>query len=126
MFEEFREVAGEKVYRAVRTVLVIFLAFAVFSVITSAIKGTWPFSSAVKVVEKVTAAESIIYNYEWFYDQYNAIEAQRKNMEFMDNPVDRAGTRMVLNNMIAEYNAKSAEITRNLWKANDLPFKIEY
>jgi hypothetical protein len=87
--------------------------------------GIWPFSSAVGVIRKVTAPVVIIQNYEWFYDQYYAIEAQRRNIEVLpEGSVDRVGTQMVLNNMIAEYNAKSREITRNLWKADDLPYQI--
>jgi hypothetical protein len=85
----------------------------------------WPFSSAAGVARKVTEPTAIIQNYEWFYDQYHAIEAQRRNVaELPEGSADRIGTQMVLNNMIAEYNAKSREITRNLWKADDLPYQI--
>jgi valyl-tRNA synthetase len=87
--------------------------------------GIWPFSSAVGVAKRVTEPVAIIHNYEWFYDQYHAIEAQRRNVAAMpEGSTDRIGTQMVLNNMIAEYNAKSWEITRNLWKADDLPYQI--
>jgi hypothetical protein len=87
--------------------------------------GIWPFSSAIGVAKRVTSPTAIIQNYEWYYDQYHAIEAQRRNVAAMpEGSTDRIGTQMVLNNMIAEYNAKSREITRNLWKANDLPYQI--
>jgi hypothetical protein len=94
-------------------------------VVISFFIGIWPFSSAVGVVRKVTAPGAIIQNYEWFYDQFYAIQAQRRNIEVLpEGSTDRVGTQMVLNNMIAEYNAKSREITRNLWKADDLPYQI--
>jgi hypothetical protein len=100
------------------TLLAVYVAAAfVFSI--------WPFSSAVGVVKKVTSPTAIIQNYEWFYDQYHAIQAQRQNIKALpEGSTDRIGTQMVLNNMIAEYNAKSREITRNLWKADDLPYQI--
>jgi hypothetical protein len=94
-------------------------------VVISFFAGIWPFSSAIGVVRRVTEPVAIIQNYEWFYDQYHAIEAQRRNIEVLqEGSVDRIGTQMVLNNMIAEYNARSREITRNLWKADDLPYQI--
>ncbi|MCL2139198.1 MAG: hypothetical protein FWH41_06665 [Treponema sp.] len=87
--------------------------------------GIWPFSSAVGVMKKVTEPNRIVQNYEWFYDQYHAIQAQRQNIKLMpDGSADKTGTQMVLNNMIAEYNARSREITRNLWKPEELPYQI--
>jgi hypothetical protein len=105
---------------------IIGFAIAVFIYcVTAFFAGIWPFSSAAGVARKVTEPTAIIQNYEWFYDQYHAIEAQRRNVaELPEGSADRIGTQMVLNNMIAEYNAKSREITRNLWKADDLPYQI--
>jgi hypothetical protein len=94
-------------------------------VVISFFAGIWPFSSAIGVVRRITEPVVIIQNYEWFYEQYHAIEAQRRNITVLqEGSVDRIGTQMVLNNMIAEYNARSREITRNLWKADDLPYQI--
>lgn len=93
--------------------------------VVSFFAGIWPFSSAAGAAKRVTSPTAIIQNYEWFYDQYHAIEAQRRNVSAMpEGSTDRIGTQMVLNNMIAEYNARSREITRNLWKADDLPYQI--
>jgi hypothetical protein len=104
----------------------IVFGIAVFVYIAiSFFAGIWPFSSMAGVVKRVTSPTAIIQNYEWFYDQFHAIEAQRRNIAVMpEGSADRVGTQMVLNNMIAEYNAKSREITRNLWKADDLPYQI--
>jgi hypothetical protein len=119
--EEMEEAVGKKwVGRlaGIGTLLVIYFIIAFMA-------NIWPFSSAIGVAKKVTSPTAIIQNYEWFYDQYHAIQAQRRNIEALpEGSADRIGTQMVLNNMIAEYNAKSREITRNLWKTNDLPYQI--
>jgi hypothetical protein len=94
-------------------------------IVSSFFTGIWPFSSVAGVVKRVTSSTAIIQNYEWFYDQFHAIEAQRRNVAAMpEGSADRVGTQMVLNNMIAEYNAKSQEITRSVWRAGDLPYQI--
>ena len=119
--DELEEAVGGKwTKRLILAVTVIFIYLAV-----SFFAGIWPFSSAAGVARAVTEPARIIQNYEWFYDQYHAIEAQRLNVKMLpDGSADRVGTQMVLNNMIAEYNAKSREISRNIWKADDLPYQI--
>ena len=119
--DEVDAVVGVK-WRKVGGVVAILVAIYV---ITGLIFGMWPFSSAARVVTKVTSAESIIYNYQWYYDQYNVIQAQKANIAAMPkDAMELSGMKMVLNNAIAEYNSKSKQITRNLWKANDLPYQI--
>lgn len=119
--DEMEEAIGKKWTKRV----IAFGAVIFIYTVISFFAGIWPFSSAVGVAKRVTNPDRIIQNYEWFYDQYHAIEAQRRNIAVLpEGSVDRMGTQMVLNNMIAEYNAKSREITRTLWKANDLPYQI--
>jgi len=119
--DEMEKAIGKKWTKRViiiATVIVIYCVVSFFA-------GIFPFSSAAGVAKRVADPDRIIQNYEYFYDQYHAIEAQRRNIAVLpEGSVDRVGTQMVLNNMIAEYNAKSREITRNLWKANDLPYQI--
>ena len=119
--KEMEEAIGKKWTKRLiiaGTVIAIYLAISFFT-------GIWPFSSALGVARRVTAPVNIIQNYEWFYDQYHAIEAQRRNVAMMtEGSTDHIGTQMVLNNMIAEYNARSRQVTRNLWKADDLPYQI--
>jgi hypothetical protein len=119
--DELKEAIGKKWAKRIILIGIIaafYLAVAFFA-------SLWPFSSAIGVARKITEPTAIIKNYEWFYDQYHAIEAQRRNVAALpEGSTDRIGTQMVLNNMIAEYNAKSREITRNLWKADDLPYQI--
>jgi amino acid transporter len=119
--DELEEAVGRKWTRRLIGIGIVLFLYCVVSFFA----GIWPFSSAAGVVRKVTSPTAIIQNYEWFYDQYHAIEAQRRNIRALpEGSTDHIGTQMVLNNMIAEYNAKSREITRNLWKAEDLPYQI--
>ena len=99
--------------------------------IVSFVFHVWPFSVAAGLAKSVVNERSIITNYEWYYDQYNAIKAQKANVQIIKTmPVTEkqqteiAGTMMVLNSMIAEYNSRSKQITRNLWKAKDIPYQI--
>lgn len=87
----------------------------------------WPFSVGAKLAQKVVNADSIIYNYEWFYDQWYDIKATRANLFLLERgSTDYKGTVMVLNQMISEYNSNSSKITRNMWKPadEDLPHEI--
>jgi len=84
------------------------------------------------VADRVVNPTAIVTNYEWFHDQSNAIEAQRQNLNIMASQVstdkqrtELIGTAMVLNSMIAEYNSRSSQITRNLWKRGDIPYRLE-
>jgi hypothetical protein len=106
------------------TVIFIYLAFSFFT-------SLWPFSVAKGVMKKVVNENTIITNYEWYYDQYNAIQAQKANVRVIESmpksdkqQADLAGTTMVLNGMIADYNSRSKQITRNLWKPSDIPYTI--
>ena len=95
-------------------------------IIISLIFSFWPFSVGAGIAKAVVNEVSIISNYQWFYDQYNAIQSQQANLETLPlEAYERNGIRMVLNNMIGEYNSRSRQITRNLWKAKDLPYSIE-
>lgn len=101
---------------------IIIIALFIYFLI-SLFFNIWPFS----LVKKVANADTIIYNYEWYYDQYAAIQSQRQNIAIMpkDAP-ELPGMKMVLNNAITDYNSKSKQITRKLWKANDLPYQINF
>lgn len=88
--------------------------------------GMWPFSAAAGVAKRTVNAASIIQNYQWFYDQKNAIDAQRANLRAVGKEAaEYKGMLMVLNNAIAEYNSRSRQVNRSMWKAPDLPYQIE-
>lgn len=120
-YDEMEDAFGKKIGK----LSIVVVALIGIYTVAALFFGMWPFSVARDLAHKVVNAESIVYNYEWFHDQYNSIMAQKANIDFMpkDAP-ERPGMMMVLNNAIAEYNAKSAEITRNMWKDDSLPHTI--
>lgn len=121
--DEAEEAFGKKAVSIGVTVIVVML---IITGIT-AIFGLWPFSVAKGVINKVANAERIVNQYEWFFDQYAAIQAQEANVNATspDSP-NYAGMVMVLNNSISEYNARSKEISRNIWKSDELPYQINF
>jgi hypothetical protein len=119
--DEMEEAVGKKWAKRIGFVVILFGLYFTFALVFS----FWPFNVAKEVVNKVVNANAIVQNYEWFYDQYNAIKAQQANIAVMPKDArELPGMKMVLNNAIAEYNSKSKQITRNLWKADDLPYQI--
>jgi len=114
-----------------KTLGVIFTIIAVCGVLVIVSVVGKSCSVASGVVDKVVNEKNIVQSYEWYYDQFNAIKAQKANVQLIKQmpitekqQVELAGTQMVLNNMIAEYNSKSKQITRNLWKAKNIPQTI--
>lgn len=119
--DEIKDAVGAGWYKAIIIIAVLVGVWIVFSLVF----GFWPFSVVGGVITKVTTPDAIITNYQWFYDQYNAIQAQKANVLAMQKDApERIGMILVLNNAIAEYNSRSKQITRNLWKAEDLPYQI--
>lgn len=119
---EFSYLFGKATFKGFVVLVVLAFAYIMLALVFS----FWPFSVAKGVVGKVVNAESIVNNYQWFYDQYNTIQSQKINYESVaPDAYERNGMRMVLNNSIAEYNSRSKQITRNLWKPNDLPYQLE-
>ena len=65
--------------------------------------------------------------YEWFYAQYNEIEATKIKADLAKGTQEEVGIRQVLASMIAEYNAKADSVlTVGQWRASDLPNHITY
>lgn len=72
-------------------------------------------------------ADRRIAGYEWFYAQYNEIEATRIKADLAKGTAEEVGIRQVLASMIAEYNAKADSVlTVGQWRASDLPRHITY
>lgn len=70
-------------------------------------------------------ARTRISTYEWFYDQYEQIEALKANLSILEGK-EAQGTLLVLNQMIGEYNSKARmDYTRAQWMPTDLPYEIE-
>lgn len=85
--------------------------------------ATW--SNDIKQEFIVQDADNRLYNYQWFYDQYQQCKATASNVKLLKGE-ERTGTLMVLNSMIAEYNSKSSQvINAALFKADDLPYHLD-
>lgn len=66
-----------------------------------------------------------IANYEWFYDQYGAIKATKYKV-LLAEETEKTAIKMVLTNMIEDYNSKSRmNYTKAMWKPQDLPYQID-
>jgi hypothetical protein len=123
--DELEDTFGRKRLRRMRrwgtffVVLIVLGSVAGCGLVGAARRAT------VGVVSKTVNADSIIYNYQWFYDQYNAIKAQKANLAVYDpSSMEYKGMKLVLNRNIADYNSRSSQLNRNLWKASDLPYTI--
>lgn len=85
--------------------------------------ATW--SNDLKQEFKVQDVNNRLYNYQWFYDQYQQCKAVAANAKLLDGE-ERKGTLMVLNSMVAEYNSKSSQvIDAALFKGADLPYRLD-
>lgn len=72
-------------------------------------------------------ANKRIEGYEWFYAQYNEIEATRIKAKLAEGTPEELGIKQVLASMIAEYNAKASSVlTVGQWRASNLPSYINY
>lgn len=112
---------GEK--RVKRMKIVVWLLVIALSL--GAVFTLFPFRVAKKVVVNTVTAENIVYNYQWFYDQYQSIQAQKANLHVVPvDSVEYRGMKQVLNRNIAEYNSRASQITRNVWKSGDLPYSL--
>jgi hypothetical protein len=108
--------------------------------------------TAYGVVDKVINADNALFNYQYFYDQYNAYgrykniinNTLREVRDFKTNmPADRTkwtdgdktewarlnsnlnGQRQMLEGIIADYNSKSDRLDSKLFKAKELPYKLD-
>lgn len=92
-------------------------------------------SKPFAVVDKVTDPDHIIQSYEEFETMYNTCFQICDNMTALKDAPDEGGfssaqrissQRLKLNEVIREYNAKSKQMTRNLWKSSELPYQLNY
>lgn len=120
--DELKKAVGKKWFIVILIFTVIITVYLLFSAIFS----FFPFSSIKGVVQDVSSSESIISNYEYFYDMKYQIDATRNKYIIAKkaNLPEANGILMVLESMIGEYNSRSRQITRKLWKSNDLPYQI--
>jgi hypothetical protein len=104
------------------------------------------------IIDKTVNADNVIYNYEWFKMQYNSYLGLKEQVKIAQKSVDDykslMGTdsskwtstdkselsrlnsivqslQMQLQNVVAEYNAKSQMVNRSIFKTGDLPEQVE-
>jgi len=91
------------------------------------IAGIGPFG---RIAQRTMSGDAIVNNYEEFHRLYDTIQAQIRNVNIMrqmdTDQITLTGTIMQVNNLIADYNAKSRMITRNMWKSNTLPYQLSW
>ena len=82
------------------------------------------FQNDVKQEYAVHDVKNRIQNYEWFYEQYEAIKSTANKARLSEGS-EKNSIRMILADQIAEYNARSKQtMTRALWKSESLPYQI--
>jgi hypothetical protein len=68
-----------------------------------------------------------ISDYEWFEGKYRSIQAEIINIQnYVDANEEVLDQITIVNRWIAEYNARSNEYTRAMWKSDRLPYMIEH
>ena len=103
------------------------------------------------IVDKVANPDAIVYKYEYFYNQAESYKAIKKKIFVARGSVERfkqdAGprkewtyedkteySRLVsisdglvyqCNDIVADYNAKSQQATRSIFKTNDTPYRLQ-
>ena len=83
------------------------------------------FLNDIKQEYAVQDVKNRIQNYEWFYEQYEAIKSTSTKAKLSKGDEKTAIT-MILNDMIAEYNSRSKmTVTRAMWKSDSLPYQID-
>ena len=107
--------------------ILIFIAliFGYFLFGRSFAKFNSRFQNDIKQEYMIQDAKSRIQNYEWFYEQYEAIKSTASKVRLSEGS-EKNSIRMVLADMISEYNARSRQtMTRANWKSDSLPYQIE-
>lgn len=120
------EITEKQVIRKVFkwTLLLIGLSFLVYVI-----------SVPLGLFKKVTNPDHIIQSYEEYEEIYSTCNKICDDMSALNssnvdntsgfNKEERAlALENQMNRWIREYNAKSREITRNMWKSGDLPYQL--
>jgi hypothetical protein len=97
--------------------------------------GAYFLFKPVILADKVTNTDNIITSYEEFYSLYESCKEVCFNLNVLEQTTEEVqgfskaerilALQMRLSNLVKEYNAKSKMKTKNLWKADDLPYQID-
>lgn len=145
--DEFKQARRETVWTFWRVLPLGVMAFVAIGSISFVLSML---SRPAQVVTRVTDPDRIIQNYEWFEETYNdalALDRQIGNAQsqvsgFIESAGERSdwsredktehsrlnsivlGLRNQREGVVAEYNAKSNLLTRNLFKGSELPYQL--
>ena len=107
-------------------VIITMIAFGAFKFITK----------PMQVLDRVTDPDHIISSYEEFHNMYNTCKDICSKMEALEGLSEDATSggfsvverkialKQNLSRWVNEYNSKSAQITRSLWKGDSLPHTL--
>lgn len=144
----YENMATENPAKFIRKIIFWFIGLGIL--VALVIGAVSLFTQPLKVVTKTFDADNIIYNYEWFKQQYNDYEAinnkiaraetsvnsfkenagERKEWTFEDkNEFSRLvsisdGLSYQKQDIISKYNARSQMANREIFKTNDLPIQL--
>ena len=136
-----------KVFGYICLILAILIAVTVFSTVLK--MCTAPIESAGNIVSKTVDVDNVIYNYEWFKNQYEAYGAittkinkaeqdfkdfntqagPRKEWTFEDKGESArlgsiaSGLKYQRADLVAEYNARSKMVNRSIFKSG-VPYSL--
>lgn len=146
--EHYEQMAKKSPAKFIRKIIFWFIGLSILVGIT--LWGIGLFTQPLKVATKTFNADNMIYNYEWFKQQYNDYEAINKKIEraemsvnsFKENAGNRKewtfedknefsrlvsisdGLSYQKEDIISKYNARSQMANREIFKTNDLPTQL--
>ena len=110
-----------------------------------------PFRQAGRIIDKTIDADNVLYNYEWFKQQWRSVNAIDRKIEAQQSAVNRfessagprtdwtradkieharissivTGLEQQRADMVATYNARAAMANRQIFMGNDCPQYLE-
>jgi hypothetical protein len=129
----------------------LFILLAAFIIIVIGAKITISvIESGTGVIEKTINPDNVLYNYEWFKQQFEDYNALKQKIEIAEKSIqtfkedfppreewnysdknEYSRLRIILDGLeyqkqdvVSKYNARSKMVNRTLFKDNDLPFQL--
>ena len=129
----------------------VFAVTAIIVLIIALTLGVKMLFFPAAIVGRVMNADNVLYNYEWFFNKYQSIQAAERNVKESIDSYDRwrksvpanpekwsysaheengrlntniSGIQMHWNELVADYNAKSSMVSKNIFKSGKLPARI--
>lgn len=150
---DVREITGEAGWTLGRVFFQVFIPVLIFVIVISSIGwGIKILSQPGRIVEKTMDADNVIYNYEWFRNQYEKLQATDKQITQTASQVDQLkkdlgsdrskwdfqdrqeydrlnavllGQQNFRESVVADYNARSKMVNRAIFRGKDLPETVQ-